>query len=117
VTTKADILKAIRLKCLDCSGYQPREVRNCHLQGCALWSYRMGWTLSPPRWALRQILAYTCVILDGTERLAPTPGIDMSFQGSAGPIPNSQHSLPRVARGVRPVVEHHRPAGNSMTLQ
>lgn len=35
-------LKAIRSKCLDCSGGQPKEVRLCTVHGCALWPYRMG---------------------------------------------------------------------------
>jgi hypothetical protein len=42
MTTKADILLAIRHKCLDCSAGQPSEVRNCHLTSCALWPYRLG---------------------------------------------------------------------------
>jgi hypothetical protein len=42
MTTKAVILHAIRQKCLDCSCYQPSEVRNCHLTTCNLWPYRMG---------------------------------------------------------------------------
>jgi hypothetical protein len=35
-------LKAIRAKCLDCSCYQPKEVRECHITTCALWPYRFG---------------------------------------------------------------------------
>ena len=35
-------LKAIRLKCLDCSGGSPKEVRLCPAFGCPLWPYRMG---------------------------------------------------------------------------
>ena len=35
-------LKAIRLKCLDCSAGQPKEVRLCPAINCALWPYRMG---------------------------------------------------------------------------
>ena len=42
MTTKANILQAIRRKCLDCSCYQPIEVRNCHLSTCDLWPYRLG---------------------------------------------------------------------------
>ena len=42
MTTKAAILVAIRQKCLDCSCYQPAEVRLCHLTTCALWPYRCG---------------------------------------------------------------------------
>jgi len=35
-------IKAIRAKCLDCSYGQPKEVRLCPVQTCALWPYRMG---------------------------------------------------------------------------
>lgn len=35
-------LKAIRLNCLDCSGYYPKQVRDCKIEWCTLWPYRMG---------------------------------------------------------------------------
>ena len=35
-------VKSIRAKCLDCSGWQTKEVRLCPLEKCALWPYRMG---------------------------------------------------------------------------
>ena len=35
-------LKAIRAKCLDCSCYQPREVKECRVTSCPLWPYRLG---------------------------------------------------------------------------
>ena len=34
--------KAIRMKCLDCSGNQLAEVRKCPVTNCPLWRYRMG---------------------------------------------------------------------------
>jgi hypothetical protein len=34
--------KAIRLKCLDCSNYQYKEVRLCPVTDCSLWPYRYG---------------------------------------------------------------------------
>lgn len=49
MTTKADVLKAIRAKCLDCSVYQPEEVKNCHLHRCPLWPYRMGKDPNPTK--------------------------------------------------------------------
>jgi hypothetical protein len=42
MTTKAAVLHAIRNKCLDCSCYQPVEVRECPLTTCGLWPYRFG---------------------------------------------------------------------------
>jgi len=35
-------LRAIRLKCLDCSCENAAEVKRCHIEDCALWSFRMG---------------------------------------------------------------------------
>ena len=35
-------MKAIRAKCLDCSCYQPKEVRLCPVTSCAIWPYRLG---------------------------------------------------------------------------
>ena len=35
-------MKAIRAKCLDCSGGQPKEVRRCAVQKCPLYVYRFG---------------------------------------------------------------------------
>lgn len=35
-------VKAIRAKCLDCSNYQPKEVRECIMTECPLYPYRMG---------------------------------------------------------------------------
>ncbi len=35
-------VKAIRAKCLDCSGDQPKEVRLCSIPECSLYPYRMG---------------------------------------------------------------------------
>jgi len=35
-------VKAIRKKCLDCTGEQPREVRLCPITNCPIYPYRMG---------------------------------------------------------------------------
>ncbi len=35
-------LKAIRQKCLECSGWVAPEVRRCEITNCALYPYRMG---------------------------------------------------------------------------
>jgi hypothetical protein len=47
MTTKSEVLHAIRSKCLDCSGYQPSEVRLCPVTRCALWQFRFGGDPSP----------------------------------------------------------------------
>lgn len=35
--------KAIRMKCIDCSGGNMAEVRKCPATNCPLWRYRMGY--------------------------------------------------------------------------
>lgn len=35
-------LKAIRKKCLDCSGMQPKEVRFCQVDSCPIYNFRFG---------------------------------------------------------------------------
>ncbi|MBG6148461.1 hypothetical protein IWQ51_006624 [Labrenzia sp. EL_142] len=35
-------IQAIRAKCLDCSVYQPSEVRLCEAVNCSLWPFRAG---------------------------------------------------------------------------
>lgn len=35
-------LKAIRLKCLDCSADSAKEVQLCPIEDCPLWPYRFG---------------------------------------------------------------------------
>lgn len=47
MTTKAQVLKSIRTKCLDCCCGSRDEVARCHLQGCSLHPYRFGKDPSP----------------------------------------------------------------------
>ena len=35
-------LKAIRAKCVDCSGGSPMVATECHILDCPLWTYRLG---------------------------------------------------------------------------
>jgi hypothetical protein len=35
-------IKAIRAKCLECSNDQVKEVRECTIEKCPLYEYRMG---------------------------------------------------------------------------
>ena len=41
-TSRKNPVKAIRLKCLDCSGGSSAEVAQCSLTGCALYPFRLG---------------------------------------------------------------------------
>ena len=40
---------AIRLKCLDCTGNQSNEVKQCKAYNCPLWSYRLGRAWEKPQ--------------------------------------------------------------------
>lgn len=42
-------IKAIRAKCLDCSGDNRAEVKKCELDDCPLYHYRMGRRGDKPR--------------------------------------------------------------------
>lgn len=35
-------IKSIRLKCLECSNWQPNEVSTCQMDDCPLWVFRSG---------------------------------------------------------------------------
>lgn len=35
-------LKSIRAHCLGCSNHQPKEVKQCQIEDCPLWDYRLG---------------------------------------------------------------------------
>lgn len=74
------MMKAIRAKCLDCSGGSAQEVALCTCKGCSLWPFRMN---KMPK--------------DGTEEAEgratwpfhswnPKQGIDHKF----GPFPDEQ---------------------------
>ena len=51
MTTKAEILSAIREKCLDCAGGSWLEVRECGSGNCALRPFRFGADPTPARGA------------------------------------------------------------------
>ena len=48
-------LKAIRAKCIDCSGFELKEVRECQAEDCFLYPLRMG---RGSRATLKKIRAY-----------------------------------------------------------
>jgi hypothetical protein len=40
--TKAELLKLVRAKCLDCGADSPKEVDLCPVTGCSLYTVRFG---------------------------------------------------------------------------
>lgn len=49
MTTKAQILKAIRAYCIGCSGGSEKEVSLCTIKNCELYQFRMGKDPNPAR--------------------------------------------------------------------
>ena len=47
MTTKNQLLKTIRKQCIECMGFQEREVEICTAPKCSLFPYRMGKDPSP----------------------------------------------------------------------
>jgi len=45
--------RAIKLKCLDCSGNIPKEVTLCLLVDCPLWPFRFGYSIKDKRFKKR----------------------------------------------------------------
>ena len=41
-TTKAELLKTLRRKCMDCTYDQAKEIELCPARNCPLWPYRFG---------------------------------------------------------------------------
>lgn len=39
---KLNLLKLVRMKCIDCCCFSPSEVEKCHLETCPLWIFRFG---------------------------------------------------------------------------
>ena len=55
--------RAIRKKCMDCSGGLTREVRDCWAKNCPLFPYRFG---KNPRAAIRALeKTYTVEVIQG----------------------------------------------------
>jgi hypothetical protein len=41
--------QAIRKRCLECSGFSPKEVKNCTFNNCLLYPYRLGFGYQEPK--------------------------------------------------------------------
>ena len=50
-------MKAIRIKCYECSGYTFKEVTLCPCSACALWIYRFGCSPTTTCYKKRMALA------------------------------------------------------------
>jgi hypothetical protein len=96
MTTKAALLHVIRDKCLDCSCYQPGEVRLCPVTTCALWPYRFGRDPSHNR---NRGFARSAVYTgdSGGQEFPAAAVCDAGKNGTAlalaPPVPTDRHSL------------------------
>ena len=78
-------VKAIRAKCLDCTGHQSKEVRECPVYHCPCWPYRMGrrpsettYAEKPPRY---EVPSHLPVMDDAGRILSPE---DRKSRASSG---------------------------------
>ena len=42
VSENTNVLRAIKLKCLDCSTYTTNEIKECPVKNCPLYPFRLG---------------------------------------------------------------------------
>ena len=42
VSENTNVLRAIKLKCLDCSTYNINEIKECSVKNCPLYPFRLG---------------------------------------------------------------------------
>lgn len=42
VSENTNVLRAIKLKCLDCSSYNTNEIKECPVSKCPLYPFRLG---------------------------------------------------------------------------
>lgn len=42
VSENTNVLRAIKLKCLDCSTYNTNEIKECPVKNCSLYPFRLG---------------------------------------------------------------------------
>ena len=66
-TTKAEMLRTMRMKCLDCTCNQVKEVQLCPAEDCPLWPFRMG---KDPNKKARQMSEAQKAALDAARRKA-----------------------------------------------
>ena len=72
--------KAIRLKCLDCSGFSYVEVTNCAFKDCSLYPYRTGQGKQNPKARDKAIRAYCLECMNGKRaEVTKCPSSDCSL--------------------------------------
>ncbi len=72
--------KAIRERCLNCSAWSPKEVKNCHFTDCVLYPFRTGKGKQPARGrnkAIREYCLWCCNNQPKEVRLYPSVGCSL----------------------------------------
>lgn len=81
--------KAIRLRCLDCSGFSIKEARDCKLSDCPLHGFRMAIGKQNPTKRDQAIRQYCLDCMDGSKnevRLCPSKDCPLyAFRNTAAP--------------------------------
>ena len=110
--------KAIRLKCLDCSGYEFSEVAQCQITNCPLYPFRTGAGKQNPKDRERAIKAYCLYCMNDQPReiamcispfcsLFPFRGYNRAKKGSVVQKTTyrgiNKHDLPEVIQENTPM--------------
>ena len=92
--------EAIRARCIDCSGGNRAEVRNCEFTDCPLWPFRMGTGKQDPRARDKAIRAYCSWCANGQKvelDLCPSGGCPLFPYRKTGANGGKRHieTIPR----------------------
>lgn len=94
MTTKSELLKVVRTKCLECSVHQPSEVRNCHLQDCSLWRFRFGKDPNPAKRGFAENPAASRSVFSSKLQLEPDGRPEKEDPSEAGTSDGSMNEIP-----------------------
>lgn len=109
-------LKAIRAKCVDCSGGHFKEVRGCPVEDCALWLFRFG--KNPARKGVGgrvKIDSESCTPNSLRENETNGDQRDMVCAGGGGRPPGAGAQNGREGGKRYPPIEELTPGGSTVT--
>jgi hypothetical protein len=72
--------RAIRERCLNCSGWNPKKVANCNFKGCQLYPYRSGRGKQNAKERIKAIRSYCLWCMTGSRsEVSKCPSSDCSL--------------------------------------
>jgi len=89
-------LEAIRKKCIDCKGFQVKEVRTCDFTDCPLHRLRMGHGSRSALKPIRSYCLWRCVGQKAEVRLCPSKKCSL-WHYRFGRRPQTTRLLPKIA--------------------